>query len=216
MDDSFDDISDAVTDLGGYSIKEFVEGRLSEVQNLEKVVRESASADESTTQDLANQFSTSVSQFSEGVQEMLERSKAEEDKLQEEMESLIEQLEELDAAQQELAQQLTEARASDPNAKKVCQLWQQIEQKMQYSMELADENEQLLKDGRGFRVGSINSVTRFAEDLQGMHRSVIVREQAELTLQLLHYLSVNRVVCLWFLKMRTIVLVRLLSPNPRN
>lgn len=185
LDDNFEDISDAVTDLGGYSIKEFVEGRLSEVQNLEKVLRESVNSEESVTQDLADQFSMSVSQFSEGVQEMLERSKAEEDKLQEEMESLIEKLEELDAAQQELAQKLTEARASDPNAKKVAQLWQQIEQKMTRSVELANENEQLLKDGRGFRTGSITSVTRFSQDLQAMLRSVIVRDQAELTLQLL-------------------------------
>jgi uncharacterized protein YicC (UPF0701 family) len=185
LDDSFEEISDAVTDLGGYSIKEFVEGRLNEVQNLEKVVRDSVDTEESTTQDLANQFSMSVSQFSEGVQEMLERSKAEEDKLQEEMESLIEKLEELDAEQQELAEKLTEARSSDPNAKKVAQLWQQIEQKMERSVELANENEQLLKDGRGFRTGSIRSVTRFSEDLQSMLRSVIVRDQAELTLQLL-------------------------------
>ena len=77
-------MEESVSDLGGSSIKEFIEGRLEEINNLEDVVRDSVQTGSiEDTRELAQQLSQSVSQFAEGVSEMLERAQAEEDQLQE-------------------------------------------------------------------------------------------------------------------------------------
>ena len=144
------------------------------------MVRESVQ-DESleTTRNLAEQLSQSVNQFAEGVSEMLERAQAEEDELQEEMESLIEQLEELDERQQALIQELSDARADDPVYQELANAWIEIQRLSGENVRLSKENVQYLRDGRGFRYGSVRTIESVGQQVQDIQHAVVTRDAGE-------------------------------------
>ena len=160
-------IEESVEELGGYSIKEFVEERHDELSRMERVIRNQLAADQtSEARESTEQFSESVRQFAEGVSEILERMKAEEDELEQEMESLIEKLEELDAKQQA-------KRRNSSRLVKTIRLpvnWQtcsQIEAQCvtdSASGRLVDG----VGDGRGFRYGTIRSIERLDSEMTAL------------------------------------------------
>ena len=169
-------IAESVTELGGYSIQEFVEQRSIEIERMKAEIRsEIAQENLSEASEHTSQMSQSVTQFAEGVSEMLERMKAKEDELDQEMESLIEKLEELDEKQQAALQEMQQARTDDPTAQEMASLWQQIEAQSQIAFDSSRAMVEGVGDGRGFRYGSIRAIERLASDMGDLHHAVITR-----------------------------------------
>ncbi len=169
-------IEASVEELGGYSIKDFVEERHDELARMEAVIRNQLAADNTTeARDSTEQFSESVRQFAEGVSEMLERMKAEEDELEQEMESLIEKLEELDAKQQAKREELQQARQDDPFAGELADLWSKIETQAIIADSASGRLVDGLGDGRGFRYGTMRSIERLDSEMTALKGAAITR-----------------------------------------
>ena len=174
-------ISDSVEELGGYSIKKFVEERHAELSRMETVVREQLATEQmQSARESTEQLSESVRQFAEGVSEILERMKAEEDEMEQEMESLIEKLEELDGKQQAKREALEQARQDDPFASTLADLWKQIEAQALIADAASGRMVDGIGDGRGFRYGTIRGVERLNSEMTALKGAAITRNLSTL------------------------------------
>ena len=176
VEKDLDKIEQSVEELGGYSVKEFVEQRKSEIDHMESVIRQQLSeenVDEASGS--TEQMSQSVTQFAEGVSEILERMKSKEDEMEQEMESLIEKLEELDAKQQAKMQELQNGRQNDPFVQSMVDLWKEIEMQAEIAKRESLAAVDGIGDGRGFRYGSIRSLEMLSTEMLSLYGSVITR-----------------------------------------
>lgn len=169
-------IDDAVEDLNGYLLKEFVEDRSVEISKMQSVLRDQLAAENlDAARNTTEQFSQSVNQFAEGVSEILERMKAEEDEMEQEMESLIEKLEELDERQRAQMEELAQARQNDPVAQELASLWKEIEAQAVLARDSSQRIVEGIRDGRGFRYTSIRHLERLGEKMTSLYGSVVTR-----------------------------------------
>ena len=176
IDRDLETIEASVEELGGYSIKDFVEDRHDELARMEAVVRNQLAAERTEeARDSTEQFSESVRQFSEGVSEILERMKAQEDELEQEMESLREKLEELDAKQQAKMEELQQVRQDDPFAGALADLWSKIEAQAIVADSASGRLVEGIGDGRGFRYGTIRSIERLDSEMTALKGAAITR-----------------------------------------
>ena len=176
VEKDLDKIEKSVEELGGYSVKEFVEQRKREIDQMESVIRQQLSEEKlDAASGSTEQMSQSVTQFAEGVSEILERMKSKEDEMEEEMESLIEKLEELDEKQQAKMQELQNGRQNDPLVQSLVDLWKEIEVQAEIAKRESLATVNGIGDGRGFRYGTIRSLEMLSSEMVALYGSVITR-----------------------------------------
>lgn len=169
-------IDASVEELGGYSIKDFVEERHGELTRMEKKIRSHLATEQTQEARVSTeQFSEAVRQFAEGVSEMLERMRAQEDELEQEMESLIEKLEELDEKQQTKMKELQMARQDDPFAEALSSLWAELEAQAIVADTASGRLLEGIGDGRGFRYGTIRSIERLDSEMTALKGAAVTR-----------------------------------------
>jgi hypothetical protein len=162
------------------SLREFVNSRSDEAENLISQIREAiAEGRMEDAQAMLDQLAEQMEQLSEGLGEQMNGQQQGDDEMREQFEQLMDELEELSEQQQELAEELAEARQQEGDqAAELAQAWEEILALAESAERSARDALEASGDGAGWRIASVSRMTRFQETTSGVLDAVRARDAA--------------------------------------